>query len=586
MPEAPAISSSLPARPEVDREIEELRGVIELSHGTGSFSVSVCNSVPLRRRLIERLRAAFSHLRQVTLPHGATDPFSEAARIIEAADGIGTPQAESLDAIMVDGFNLLDPATGPRSLAALNLSRELWHRRWPCAIVFWITQAELPALIRGAPDLWAWKSHLFEFKDESSRLTTDWNGPNDLFREVYSTIPKERRVDRRNELRFRLALPVTEGSLSEQSRRSVWSAEIGALSYALGEYASAEVEYERAAEYAALAGEPRLAGHHLRSAAFIAKERGDMEKARSLVHRAFPRAEEIEPADDPVFGNSYISAALDLRDLGDMAGAQARVEQGIAAWERRLGSDHPSLALYHVLLGQLLRNLNDFRGERAELERAIAIEEKHFGPDHPHLASLYTALALDLQQLGDLHGARAKIERALAIDQNQFGPEHLRVARDHDVFAGVLENLGDLQGAWGHWERAIDIWERQAVRDDPQLTSAYCNSALVLVKLNDYSRARARMEEAISIEEARKMPDFKELATCHHNLAWILAYCGDFKKALDQSVCAASIVRGQFDSTHPRVKQFVQDIPVFQRLAALPPEEAAQEWARLRGKAG
>lgn len=66
-------------------------------------------------------------------------------------------------AIGLEPFILLDDPTPPL-LAHLNLARELFRERLPHPLVLWLSDEALTALARKAPDFWAWRSGVFEFK--------------------------------------------------------------------------------------------------------------------------------------------------------------------------------------------------------------------------------------------------------------------------------------------------------------------------------------------------------------------------------------------------------------------------------------
>ena len=455
MLESPSLPSPPPARFDLDAEIGDLREIIGLSSGGGSFSVALCNSVPLRRRIIERLRASFPALRAVTLPPGTIDAFEEASRVLDSGEDAAASRHEPPDAVMVDGFYLIDPVVGPRALSALNLSRELWQRRWPCAIIFWITSAELPALIRGAPDLWAWKSHLFEFIPEETLTVERSTALAEQFRRDATTIPMKLRPARREELRQRLAESAAGASIAQQSRRAAWSGELASIARAQGDYREAVDEFERASALADAAADPRSSIRYLDWAAFTALEREDVAKADSLAHRTLASAGQTLPSDDPMIGTIYATRALIQRAFGDLQGAREWLERAIALHEKNDGPDRQRLASALANLAVVSVELGTLPEAFKTIEQAIVLYEKHYEPDYPGLASCYTAHAGILLSLGDLPGALAELKRSLAILEKHYPIDHPSVADNNANLAIVLTRLGDANGARGPMEQAI-----------------------------------------------------------------------------------------------------------------------------------
>src|SRR5207253_124690 len=58
--------------------------------------------------------------------------------------------------------------TGAELLQTANLHRELFPNAFPGVLVIWMTELLERAFIRYAPDLWHWRSHVFDFRTRQS----------------------------------------------------------------------------------------------------------------------------------------------------------------------------------------------------------------------------------------------------------------------------------------------------------------------------------------------------------------------------------------------------------------------------------
>ncbi len=481
-------------------ELDLLASVISLAKGRGSFSIVVCNTVPLRERAVARLRASHPNLRHVPLPAGCDDPFRAVSQSLPVT-------AATPDAVVVSDFSFLDPVAGPRALTALNLSREAWFGRFPCAVIFFVSAAELPLLIRQAPDFWSWKSHFFELSEESGAGSSAISTP--AFPATSADeLSREARTARITELRGR----IQAAGPGEESRAIRWLLELRQILRAQGDYQAA------------------------------------LEASHSAVRIA-------EAEDDPILlANCLNELSLDLQDLGDLPGARTRMERAIAIDEKHFDPDHPTLAISYSNLATILRGLGDLPGARTRMERAIVIQQKHFDPDHPTLATSYSNLAMILQDLGDLPGARTRMERAIAIQQKHFDPDHPTLATSYGNLALILKDLGDLPGAHTRMERAIAIDEKHFDPDHPTLATRYSNLATILRDLGDLPGARTRMERAIAIQQKHFDPDHPTLATRYNNLAFIERDAGNVPAAVALWREAHAIVFKALGPEHPYTK--------------------------------
>jgi formylglycine-generating enzyme required for sulfatase activity/tetratricopeptide (TPR) repeat protein len=148
-----------------EAELQALRRMLELSRGIPSLSLAICNSFPLRDRLLRQLGESEPDACLVPLPQDCRNILSAAVDVVRRRRA---PPA----ALFIVGLETLLSERGRDSpvLHALNLSRELWPERFRCPVVFWVTEPASVQIEQGARDFSAWISRRFEFAPAIPRI--------------------------------------------------------------------------------------------------------------------------------------------------------------------------------------------------------------------------------------------------------------------------------------------------------------------------------------------------------------------------------------------------------------------------------
>jgi tetratricopeptide (TPR) repeat protein len=150
-------------------ELTAMRRMLIASDDTFSLSVAICNSPRLRDELIKLLVLDNPGVRIVRIPQGIRDVFTF------VKDSYTQPPAAS--AVFLLGLEGLlsagEDETNDRILRSLNAVRELWKEMFSCPVVFWLPEYAVDLLAHKARDLWAWRSHQFEFVTGYERLPAD-----------------------------------------------------------------------------------------------------------------------------------------------------------------------------------------------------------------------------------------------------------------------------------------------------------------------------------------------------------------------------------------------------------------------------
>jgi tetratricopeptide (TPR) repeat protein len=224
-------------------------------------------------------------------------------------------------------------------------------------------------------------------------------------------------------------------------------------------------------------------------------------EARSLLERAVPRAERLDPPDPPRLAETLSTLASLLKDMGQPADARAHLERALAIDEKSFGSEHPSVARDLMNLAGVLKDLGQATEARPLLERALAIDEASNGPEHPSTAKTLSTLATVLKDLGQPAEARAYLERALAIDEKVYGADHPSAVVRLTNLAMVLKDMGQPAEARPLLQRAVMILEGTYGGEHPIVATSLTNLALVLKDLGQVVDAKQLLARANRIAE-------------------------------------------------------------------------------------
>ncbi len=149
-------------------ELEQLARQINFSQGEFTLYLARVNTPVERDRLIASLKSMLDQDGIATLEIVYSEPTRDLLpRIQSELEAVGR---EIPLCILVTGLEHSVRQDDPNSpiLAHLNLARELYRARVPHPMVLWLPEYALTALVRIAPDFWAWRSGVFEFESSLS----------------------------------------------------------------------------------------------------------------------------------------------------------------------------------------------------------------------------------------------------------------------------------------------------------------------------------------------------------------------------------------------------------------------------------
>jgi tetratricopeptide (TPR) repeat protein len=404
----------------------------------------------------------------------------------------------------------------PEVAGILNLQRERLLGI-PHALVFWVTEHGLRQIATLAPDFWAWRSGVFDFRLGSRELEAqiasdavlqplDFKDRGELERRVslYRGLVQERAsqspADRRGLVRALIRLAQAEQLLGNRdsaesaARRAVELArsandaaalvpahfQLGRLVEDSGRLAEAEALFEHALVLAESIGDRHNQAVLQQELGTIAHQRQDLDRAELLYQRARD-VYETEGAERDM--------ASVYHQLGNLALARDELEQAERSFQqalevqRRIGQPRDRAIELHGLGSVALQrgdydSSGGYLGEARDIYESLGLEQE--------TAATYHQLGRLAQETGRLADARNWFERALEIAE-RLGLGRERAAALHQL-GRVAQERGDLESA--------ERWLRRALTAGEQVgSSVYATNALAQLGVVLWNRAK--QEDAV-----------------------------------------------------------------------------------------
>ena len=366
---------------------------------------------------------------------------------------------------------------GTEFFATANLHRELFPRLCPAPLVIWLTESMERAFAAQAPDLWHWRSHVFDLR--TPRRFTFPPAEADSTTELSATdlLHAETRLLRLEE---ELAAYRKVGSRPDEMRVLF---NMGNARMDLGQPRLARYDYEAVLRIAQEVGSEEW---HLLAEGGIANASaaiGDFAMAEPLFRRVLEARERMLGAEHPSTLISLNNFAALLKVKGDLAGAEPLYRRTLEACERTLGAEHPSTLITLNNLATLLSDQGDLVRAEPLHRRALEARERTLGVEHPDTLSSLNNFASLLKDKGDLAGAEPLYRRALEVLERKWGEEHPNSLTSLNNLGALHEARGDWVAAEGLYRRAVAGARKQLLPDHPHREVYERNWARVLAKL-------------------------------------------------------------------------------------------------------
>ncbi|MEM1395357.1 MAG: tetratricopeptide repeat protein [Cyanobacteria bacterium P01_H01_bin.150] len=373
----------------------------------------------------------------------------------------------------------------PKILNHLNLHRERFRDTFDICFVFLLRSFSLKYFIHRAPDLFDWRSSIFEFptkpellEQESSRLIEEGDY------EKYRSLTSEEKI--KNKKILEIDELVQEKHQTGDSKAELLR-EQGRILDAAEEYESALTAFDKGIEikpdyHQAWGNRGSTLGELGRLEEAVASYDKAVEikpdnhlawNNRGIALRKLERLEESVASYDkaveikPDYYQAWNNRGIALRKLG-------RLEEAVASYDKAL-EIKPDNHLACYIRGIVLSKLGRLEEAVASYDKALEIK-----PDY-HLA--WYSCGITLGVLERLEEAIAAFDKAIQIKLNDDEAWLIR---------GIaLDNLGRFQEAVVSYDKAIQI--------KPDDDGAWYNRGSALIKLGRWKEGNASIKKAIEI---------------------------------------------------------------------------------------
>jgi tetratricopeptide (TPR) repeat protein len=416
-------------------------------------------------------------------------------------------------------------------IGRLNHERELFRSAIGKPVFFWMPDFTLDCVARGAPDFWAWRSGVFEFRSDILKPTTSPTKQPDWA--IMFSLPFDDKIAELHEMeRLLNATAATQHlNTTEDARRTARLLDrIGMLYRSIGKFDDAKQRFEQALGIYTRVGDQQKAAKELMELGILTEEENLPEALRmyevaleNVGTDAFLRAnllqqiaktslylgkvdeaeayitqgvEESERIGDPrLLAWALFFLGLVQRTRGDDRSAEQTYRRSLEAFER-LGDDF-SIAAVLNSLGALFRDRGDLETAQTYFSRALELYRR-FGDRHGEADTLYN-LGTVWQGLGDFRTAEVYFKESHSISQ-ELGNKR-DVARSLYRIGYVLQNRNEISDAVRYYAKAAGI---ASELENPVVTGSIRRHIHDLQKSVGNARLRTIVERAFGADASRK----------------------------------------------------------------------------------
>ncbi len=345
----------------------------------------------------------------------------------------------------------------PEALGYLNMQRERLTEL-PHAVVFWVREYGLREIGVQAPDFWAWRSGVFDFRAPQERAP---------LAAVEMAVAEPFTYLDRGDLERRLSLyrGLLEDYSLEERPDEAFLAElerkIGQACYYLGEWAEARAHWQRALEISERAGDEEGRAVALHNLGILAQRQGDYAAARCFYQQSLEITQVME--DQAGLASTLHQLGTLDQAQGDYAAARHFYQQSLEITQAL--EDQAWVALTTWGLGNIAYDQGDYDEARGKWQEALAVFEE-LG-DRKNKAGMLHQLGLLAQAQGDYAAAHRFYQRSLEIKQ---------ALGDRAGVATSTAQMALLEEAEGNVARALELI-RQAEATFRQLSSPMAEQA-------------------------------------------------------------------------------------------------------------
>ncbi len=380
-------------------------------------------------------------------------------------------------------------------LGRLNHERELLRQSISAALLIWLSDFALDYVARGAPDFWAWRSGVYEFRTDSvlwqTETITAFVDHDAVSLGSLSWEDKHKEISRLEEsLRTSQALARQDKQVKKTNCRLLY--QLGFLYASLNKQGEALNHYQKVLKLARALGDRAREAATLNDIALIDYACQDYERACQHWKEALTIQERIRDQAEEARTLNNIATIPYVR--GEYAKAQKYLEKALAIYRNIRNTK------YQIGQGTTLNNLSQVYRARGDDESALrylkdALTIQQAIGDQAGKSTTLNNLSAIYQARGDYDTARRYLEESLAIQ---------RAISDQAGEGTTLRNFSQLYQARGDYDTARCYLEeslaiQRAIGDQAGLCPTLFNMGHIYWQKDEHQQALVYWIEAYQI---------------------------------------------------------------------------------------
>ncbi len=380
---------------------------------------------------------------------------------------------------------------GTEFLATANLHRESFAKLCAAPVVLWMTELLERAFMRQAPDLWHWRSHVFDLRTRSKpERPTEMVEERSIRADDYRLHP-ETRLELLEE-----ELVAYRKAASPADEMRVLNA-IGNARLHMGDAKLARRDFEAVLHLARRLGNRSWEGAALGNLGNVYLNLGEARKAVEFFEQFLTIAHEVENQRGE--GSALCGLGVAYAELGDIEKAITYHEQSFVLY-RKIGDRHGE--------GTALGNLGNAYADLGDMQKAVEFFDQSLVL-HREIGD-QRGECKDLCNLGNAYAALGDKRKAIELYEKGFVLCH--AIGDRNAESTLLGNLGNAYSSLGDKRKAVELYDQTLVLaseigDRRGEGSALFNSAATLHTLGERSAAISRAKAALKIFENIEEPN-------------------------------------------------------------------------------
>ena len=302
-------------------------------------------------------------------------------------------------------------------------------------------------------------------------------------------------------------------------------------------------------EAAVLDAEPAVQAELLYTLGTLYQQRGQLDRADSLLHLAHDRYRRLEGERGQDVARSLVAIGMLRVDQARLDDAERDVRTGLDVARRSLSPTDAVTLEAEVALGRVLQEKGEYE-EAIGLLEAVVRTRSHTAPGSPELADAMIELANTHFYAGHLEASDSLNRIVLAMDRHIYGERH-------PVIADVLINLGATQFQWGmyaeaerYYREALGMTEAFYGPDHPTTASNLTMLGRALNYENRTDEALGMLRRALGIEERVYGPVHPAVASTLNDIALIALAREDYAGAEEGFRRMAAIYDSIYSGPH------------------------------------